>query len=230
MLYNITYILISITFNEEVIKIPYSIRQKKIIDIVKENQPITSEEIAKRLDVTRATLRPDLAVLTMTCALEAKPKVGYCYVENSIKKFINKEINHIKVGDIKSTPIVVDEKKSIYDVIVTMFLEDVGTIYVVSEGYLSGVVSRKDLLKAAIGGTDLTKIPIGVIMFRMPNIIMSHCDESILEAAAKIIEHEVDSLPVVETEVIDNKDYHKVIGRISKTNITKYFVEISTAS
>ncbi|MGL4796997.1 MAG: HTH domain-containing protein, partial [Paraclostridium sp.] len=31
-------------------------RQQKIIDIVKENEPITSEKIASILNVTRATL------------------------------------------------------------------------------------------------------------------------------------------------------------------------------
>ena len=54
-------------------------RQLKIIDIVKENEPITSESIASSLNVTRATLRSDLAILTMTGILDARPKVGYFY-------------------------------------------------------------------------------------------------------------------------------------------------------
>ena len=54
-------------------------RQQKIIEIVKENQPITSENIASALNVTRATLRSDLAILTMTGILDARPKVGYFY-------------------------------------------------------------------------------------------------------------------------------------------------------
>ncbi len=40
-------------------------RQEKIIEIVKENEPITGEKIAEHLDLSRATLRPDLAILTM---------------------------------------------------------------------------------------------------------------------------------------------------------------------
>lgn len=40
-------------------------RQEQIIEIVKENGPITGENIADRLNLTRATLRPDLAILTM---------------------------------------------------------------------------------------------------------------------------------------------------------------------
>ena len=41
-------------------------RQHEIIKLVKENEPITSEALARNLGVTRAALRPDLAILTMT--------------------------------------------------------------------------------------------------------------------------------------------------------------------
>jgi DeoR/GlpR family transcriptional regulator of sugar metabolism len=51
-------------------------RQEKILDIVKNNGPITGESIADMLEVTRAALRPDLAVLTMSGYLEAKPRVA----------------------------------------------------------------------------------------------------------------------------------------------------------
>ncbi len=62
-----------------VIQLELSERQKKIVEIVKENGPITGEHIADRLDLTRATLRPDLAILTMAGFLEARPRVGYFY-------------------------------------------------------------------------------------------------------------------------------------------------------
>ncbi|MEJ7543235.1 helix-turn-helix domain-containing protein, partial [Staphylococcus intermedius] len=54
-------------------------RQQQIIEIVKSNGPITGEHIADRLSLTRATLRPDLAILTMSGILEARPRVGYYY-------------------------------------------------------------------------------------------------------------------------------------------------------
>jgi len=198
-----------------------------IIEIVKKNEPITSEQIASILDLTRATLRPDLAILTMSGVLEARPKVGYFYVGNNQTELFYNYLSQIKASEIKSVPVVVDETTSVYDSIVTMFLEDVGTIYVTSDGYLSGVVSRKDFLKTAIGGTDINRVPVGIIMTRMPNIITSTPEENVIEVAKKIIEHEVDSLPIVESEIIDNKKYFKVVGRISKTNITKLFIELS---
>lgn len=203
-------------------------RQKKIIDIVKENNPITGEEIAQKLKLTRATLRPDFTVLTMIGMLEARPKVGYIYSGDAISSLFLQKVNSLKVKDIKSLPIIVDEQTTTYDAIVTMFLEDVGSIYVTSEGYLTGIVSRKDFLKNAIGGIDINKIPVGVIMTRMPNILTVDLEENILDAAIKIIEHEIDSLPVVEEVIYNGKKKYKVLGKISKTNLVKALVDICT--
>jgi len=212
-----------------VIKIQLTERQEKIIDIVKSNQPITSENIAKKLKLTRATLRPDLAILTMAGILDARPKVGYFFTGKSTLNLISEKIRGIKVADRKSVPIIVDEQTSIYDAIVTMFLEDTGTIFVTSDGYLSGVVSRKDFLKSAIGGLNLNKTPIAVIMTRMPNIIVTYPEENILDAAMKLIEHEIDSLPVVKEVILNNGEkVYKLVGRITKTTITRLFVELGS--
>ncbi len=202
-------------------------RQEKIIDIVKNSQPITSEAIAKRLKLTRATLRPDLAILTMSGILDARPNVGYFYTGKTALSFFSEKIKSIKVDEVKSVPIIVDEETSLYDAIVTLFLEDVSSIVVTSDGLLTGVISRKDFLKNAIGGLDLEKIPVGVIMTRMPNIVMTIPEENILAAAIKIIEHEIDSLPVVEEVKTKNGETgYKVVGRITKTTIARLFVEL----
>lgn len=201
-------------------------RQLKIIDIVKENGPITSEQIASLLSVTRATLRPDFSILTMSGILDARPKVGYFYVGIDENNMISKKIKEHKVVDIMTTPVLVTEETSLYDTIVTIFLEDVGNIYVTNNGYLSGVVSRKDLLKNAIGGVDINKVPVGIIMTRMPNVIMAYEEDSVLDVAKKIIEHQVDSLPVVKRDETSEKESYVVIGRISKTNITRLFVNL----
>jgi len=208
-----------------VLIIQLSERQEKIIQIVKDNQPITSEAIASKLDLTRATLRPDLSILTMSGILDAKPKVGYFFTGRTKLSYVSDTIENIYVKDVLSVPVVLDEATILYDAIVFMFLEDVGSIYVTNEGILTGVVSRKDLLRNAIGGSDLQKVPIGVIMTRMPNIIYVTQDDKILSAAIKLIEHEIDSLPVVEETDGDKKNL-KVIGRITKTTITRLFVEL----
>lgn len=175
--------------------IELSNRQRKIIEIVQENEPITSKQIAKHLSVTRATLRPDLSILTMIGFLDARPKVGYFYSGESNINIFAQKVKGIKVENIMSLPIIVTEKTSVYDGIVTLFLEDVGTIFVVSEGSLVGVVSRKDFLKGTMGGIDVNKVPIGMIMTRSPNIVTVSPEDNVLQAAMKIIDHEVDSLP-----------------------------------
>ncbi len=203
-------------------------RQERIVEIVKQEGPITGRQIAEKLSLIRATLRPDLTLLTMAGILEARPRVGYYYTGKTPLHLVSKVIQRIKVGDVKSVPIVVRENATVYDAVVTMFLEDVGTLFVVKEGgYLEGVISRKDLLKTAMGGSDIHKIPIGVIMTRMPNLITTTPDEPILLAANKLTSREVDALPVVRAVKGKNGNEElEVVGRITKTTITRIFVEL----
>lgn len=134
----------------------------------------------------------------------------------------------LKVADYMTSPIVVNEKTSVYDGIVSLFVNDVGTLFIVKEqGILEGVVSRKDMLKMAIGKADINQLPVGVIMTRMPNIVVTHPEESLWIAARKLIEHQIDGLPVVK-DLEGGK--MEVVGRLTKTNITKAFVDLGTGN
>jgi CBS domain-containing protein len=195
-----------------------------IIQILEKEQPITGEAIADKIGLTRATLRPDLAVLSMCGIIDAKPKVGYFLSNKKGNRDILEKLSSIKLSDIKSLPVAVAESTSVYDSIVTIFLENVGTLFVVENDVLKGVVSRKDLLKASMSGGDLSTIPVGVIMTRIPKIVCCTEDETVLDAAEKIIDNEVDCLPIVE---IVPGGKMKAVGRISKTNITKVMLDIS---
>ncbi|MPW27031.1 HTH domain-containing protein [Alkalibaculum sp. M08DMB] len=202
-------------------------RQLEIMDIVKAEQPITSEHIAEKINLTRATLRPDLTILTMIGILEARPKVGYFYSGKSLLSVMGSFIKNMSVMEVKSKPVIVSEENTVYDSIVTMFLEDTGNIYVQNKGYLSGIVSRKDFIKVTLGNHDIKNLPVAMIMTRMPNIVYVESNESVYDAAVKIIHHEIDSLPVVEKIVLDDKSENmKIIGKISKTTITKVMVRI----
>ncbi|MHB8170922.1 MAG: helix-turn-helix transcriptional regulator [Thermincolia bacterium] len=203
-------------------------RQEEIIRIVKAEGPITGEHIADKLELTRATLRPDLAILTMSGLLEARPRVGYFYSGKSTQTIMAERLARIKVDDIKSLPVIISEKRFVYDSIVTMFTEDVGTLFVVDEnGCLEGAVSRKDLLKITIGGGDFRKMPVGMVMTRMPNIVCTSPEETVFIAARKLIIHQVDALPVVvKTRLDGDREVLKVVGRFTKTNITRLFVEL----
>ena len=202
-------------------------RQEKIAGMIKSLGPITGEQIAERLNVTRAALRPDLAILVMSGMVEARPKVGYYYTGKSAMSILTEQVCRIKVKDVQSVPVVVTASTSVYDAVVTMFLEDVGSVYVVEPaGVLTGVISRKDVLKVALGGNDLHKMPVKVLMTPMPKLIVTSPDESVLSAAKKIIENEVDSLPVVTLANHQEAKAYEVIGRLTKTNIARLFVEL----
>ena len=200
-------------------------RQERILEIVKKDGPITGENIAEQLNLTRATLRPDLAILTMAGFLEARPRVGYFYSGKTGTQLLTDNLSKLYVKDYQSIPVVVSENVSVYDAICTMFLEDVGTLFVVDQqSLLTGVLSRKDLLRAALGKQDLVNIPVNIIMTRMPNIAMCMRDDLIIEVAKKLIEKQIDALPVVK----EKQGGFEVIGRITKTNITKALVALAT--
>lgn len=202
-------------------------RQKEIVEIVKEKQPVKSNEISELLNINRATIRPDLKILTMMGILEAKRKVGYYHTGRSLLHILGSYIKTINVMDIQTEATVVEETSSIYDGIITMFTKNAGTLYVVDGKYLSGIVSRKDFIKAMIGRKEVESLPIPMIMTRMPNIIYLEPTESVYDAAYKTMSYEVESLPVV-TKEIDEKGVQRLvlIGKVSRTNITRYVVNM----
>jgi DeoR family transcriptional regulator, catabolite repression regulator len=207
-----------------VLTIELSKRQEQILEIVKGNGPITGEHIADRLHLTRATLRPDLAILTMAGFLDARPRVGYFYTGKTGVQLLTDNLQKLIVKDYQSIPVVVNENVAVYDAIVTMFLEDVGTLFVVdSDSKLVGVLSRKDLLRASIGNQELTTLPVHIIMTRMPNITICHRDDLLIDVAKKLIDKQIDAVPVVKD--VDNG--YEVLGRITKTNITRALVTLT---
>jgi len=165
----------------------------------------------------------------MSGILDARPRVGYYYVGKPLASLFALRLQQVTVDKIKSFPIVVRENASVYEAITTMFLEDVGTLFVVNErGILLGVVSRKDFLKVALGNSDIHKMPVGVVMTRMPNIITTTPEEEVYGAAKKIIEHQIDCLPVVRlVQNSEKKDEWEVCGRVTKTNLTRLLVELA---
>lgn len=203
-------------------------RQEKIVEIVKDSQPITGESIAAKLNLTRATLRPDLTILTMSGILDARPKVGYYFGKSS--SAIG-QINLTKektVESVMSIPVTIKETDTIYSAIITMFMEDTGSIFIGSDSDLLGIISRKDLLKSAVGGLDIHSAPVSVAMTRMPNVIFVEEHELVPIAAQRLLVHEVDSLPVVRKEIIDGKEHLKIVGRFTKTNVTRILIDIIT--
>ncbi|MBF2561088.1 helix-turn-helix transcriptional regulator [Listeria welshimeri] len=203
------------------IPIELSPRQHQIVAYVRANEPATGDSIAAHLKLTRATIRADLSILTMTGILDARPKVGYFYSGLETNPIHFDEIRQLKISEIMTQPFFAKKETSVYDAIVMLFMEDIGSLYVIDEEELVGLVSRKDLLKGALADADTKATPIATIMTRMPNLVTVAKNDNVLHAAEQLVFHQIDSLPVLENK----SGKAKVIGKISKTRITALFVD-----
>lgn len=199
-------------------------RQHEIIEIVKRYEPITGEQIAEQLSVSRPTIRSDLAVLVMLGILDAKPKVGYFLgSQMSTAGEAMKRLQEMQVREVLSMPVIVKESTTVQDAVITMFLEDVGTLLVVGEkGELTGVASRKDVLKLTLGNANAPQMPISMVMTRQPKIVTASPEDTVIDAAAKMIHNQVDSLPVIDQD-------GGIAGSISTAALAKVLLEFATS-
>lgn len=200
-------------------------RQKEIVALVRKSAPVTGEQIAEQLGLSRPTIRSDLAVLVMLGLLDAKPKVGYFPgAASEPQGELRRMLLDWKVRDMVSRPVNVRETATVQDAVVAMFLENAGSVFVTDEkGYLVGIVSRKDLLKVTLGNPASPAMPVSLVMTRRANLITVGPDDSALEAAKRMVRHEVESLPVVQP--VEGAGDVEVIGRISNTSMTRVLVE-----
>ncbi len=197
-------------------------RQHEIMEIVKQHEPITGDQIAEMIGVSRPTIRSDLAVLVMLGMLDAKPKVGYFLgTQMTTAAETLKQLHEKRVKDVVSRPVIVKESTTIQDAVITMFLEDVGNLVVAGEnGELAGVVSRKDLLKFTLGNAAAPQMPVSMVMTRQPKVVTASPEDPVLDAAAKMIHHQVDSLPVIE-------ESGAIAGSISTETTTRLLLELA---
>ncbi len=199
--------------------------QRTIVDLLKDEGHMSQSDIAEKLGVAKSSIRGDLALLTTLEILGARQSYGYYYQGKKNYILFAELLKSFPIENIMSMPVIIEERTSDYEAIVTMFLENVGSIYITKNGNLVGVVSRKDLLRAAIGNQDLNNTPVNVVMTRMPNIKTVTPETSVFECAKIIVESQIDGVPVIE---LDRKvpGVVRVVGRITKTNITNLFVRM----
>nr|WP_166238362.1 helix-turn-helix transcriptional regulator [Paenibacillus turpanensis] len=199
-------------------------RQLNIIELVRSHAPITAEQIAEQLGLSRPTIRSDLALLVMLGYLDAKPKVGYFIGEPVRQDDSAAKLEKLLVKDVLSLPVVVRTSSSVQDAVIALFTENVGSLFVCDEqGQLAGVISRKDLLKVTLGNAAAALMPVSLVMTRHLHIVSTSPDESVLEAARKMIRYQVDSLPVLQP---NESGEGELVGRISKTTMTNVLLEL----
>jgi DeoR family transcriptional regulator, catabolite repression regulator len=205
-----------------------SARQMDIVELVKKNAPITGEQIAEMLGVSRPTLRSDLSLLVMLGYLDAKPKVGY-FLGNSVSHARSDErgLAGLKVKDVQSLPVIIRDNATVNDAVVMLFVENVGNLMVCDErGMLLGIISRKDLLKVTLGNPGAPTMPVSLVMTRQ-NLVTVTPDTTVVEAARKMVHHEVDSLPVLSGAAPDGQPENgEIVGRITKSTMTKLLADL----
>jgi CBS domain-containing protein len=197
-------------------------RQKKIIDIVRHSQPITSKEIAEQLSLSMPTIRADLRLLTAFGILDAKPRIGYTYDDSPEKHLSYQQLFQTPISTILQKPTEIKENATLTEAVNTLFIEDVGSLYVVDDHrHLVGLISRKDLLRATLNNTNASLTLASTVMTRMPNIFTVTPDIVVIKAGQLLLDRKVDSLPVV-----DQTDQQMVVGKITKNRIFQHFIEI----
>ena len=64
-----------------------------------------------------------------------------------------------------------------------------------------------------------------MVMTPMSKLVCMYPGDGVVEAAQKMMDYEVDCLPVIEVSDDRLKRAGKVVGRISKTTVTRLFLE-----
>ena len=191
-------------------------RQHRILEIIKKKTPISGDEIAELLSLSKSALRTDFSILTKLNLVISKQNKGYIF---------NNKCTLLEVKNYMSPQNSIDIKTTVYDAIIHLFNFDLGTLVVVDKDKLAGIISRKDLLKSVLNNKNIEKTPVSMIMTRMPNIVYCFEDDSVLEAIKKLIDHEIDSLPVLRRE----NGKISLVGRFTKTNVMKlYYQELKS--
>jgi CBS domain-containing protein len=103
----------------------------------------------------------------------------------------------IQLGDIMTTKVLTTSaERPVAEVTSMMVKARVGSAVVMQGSWLAGILTERDVLRAAASGSDLTKSPASEWMTRSP--ITATPDTTIGEAADVMLANGFRHLPVVE--------------------------------
>jgi CBS domain-containing protein len=97
-----------------------------------------------------------------------------------------------------------------------MWRQQTGSIVIVEEGELAGIVTERDVLKAVAEGKDFAKTLVGDVM--TTGVITVESDTSIRDAARTMAHHWIRHLPVVDEGLL--------VGIISQRDVAGVFAAL----
>ncbi len=119
-----------------------------------------------------------------------------------------------KVKDIMRRPLTVRPDVSVRDTVVLMNSKGYSSAVVVDdEGRPLGIFTERDLVRVVAEGVDLSE-PIKNVM--TPRPVTVGAEDSLSRAVAKMIEHKIRNLPVVDSE-------GRLVGLVTARDVTNVF-------
>lgn len=117
-----------------------------------------------------------------------------------------------KGGDVKT----IDAKQSVYEAICDMDAHHIGSLVVLEEGKLAGIVSERDYTcKVTVQGKNARDTPVEEIMTR--RVVVIKLDTSIDECMALMTKRRLRHLPVMDDD--------RLLGLISIGDVVKEIIE-----
>ena len=103
----------------------------------------------------------------------------------------------VTVGELMNTSVVAAAPDSpVAEAAAAMVREKVGSAFVMQGRFLTGILTERDVLRAAASGTDLTQVPVSVWM--TPDPQSATPDTTVEEAGQIMFLHGFRHLPIVE--------------------------------
>lgn len=111
----------------------------------------------------------------------------------------------MKISQIMSKAIVIDDNTSVKEAAKIMSDKNIGSLIIVKDNKIAGIVTERDVLK------NISKLNSKVSAIMSKNVITIEKEGNIEEAAEIMAEKKIKKLPVIEDK--------KLVGLISATDI-----------